>query len=230
MLAYGPTEGQKMRRSYFVAAFGLFFVVVFISGAAEKCFAESNVLSTLSGKKSSSKKDDAARDTLRKMILEKKGELNGSSWSVKIDSQSKKGALLGEDTLNFQNDKFSSESSNKIGYTPTNYTLTVQEAGPTIWETMQTSKKGEVCFWRGEWKDNVMTGIISRQLEKGAEEYYFTSSSRKEIPKTTEGKEEGQINPLQETTKEAATDVLGGAVAPIQKSVPVTPKKKTGWF
>jgi hypothetical protein len=213
--------------------FSIFLFVAFVSGTAEKCFAESNVLSTLTGKKSPSKspskKDDAARDALRKIILEKKGELNGSSWSIKIDSQSKKGALLGEDTLNFQNDKFSSESSNKIGYTSTNYTLTVQESGPTIWETMQTSKKGEVCFWRGEWKDNVMTGIISRQLEKGAEEYYFSSSSRKDIPKTTEEKEGAQINPSQETTQGAATDVLGGAVVPTQKSVPAA-KKKTGWF
>jgi hypothetical protein len=217
-----------MRKSVFVAFMGLFFLVVFVSGAAEKCFAESDILSTLAGKKGPSKKDEAARDVLRKMILEKKGELNGSSWSIKIDSQAKKGELLGEDTLVFQNDKFRSERSDKIGYTPTNYTLTVQEAGPTIWETMQTSKKGEVCFWRGEWKENVMTGIISRQLEKGAEEYYFTSSSRKEIPKTTEEKEETQINPSQETPKEAAT-VLGGAKVPTKKTVPVQAKKK-GWF
>ena len=219
-----------MRKTAVVAFLGLFFLVAFVGGVAEKCFAESDVLSTLTGKKNPSKKDEAARDALRKIILEKKGELNGSSWSIKIDSQSKKGALLGEDTLNFQNDKFRSERSEKIGYTPTNYTLTVQEAGPTIWETMQTSKKGEVCFWRGEWKDNVMTGIISRQLEKGAEEYYFTSSSRKEIPKTTEDKEEAQINPSQETTKEAKSAVLGGADVPAQKSAPEKPTKKTGWF
>ncbi|MFH1800489.1 MAG: hypothetical protein ABH891_06565 [Candidatus Omnitrophota bacterium] len=218
-----------MRKSSMVAVLGLCFLMVFVSGIAEKCFAGPDVLSTLTGKKGPSKKDDAARDALRKMILEKKGELNGSSWSIKIDSQAKKGELLGEDTLVFQNDKFLSERANKIGYASTNYTLTVQEAGPTIWETMQTSKKGEVCFWRGEWKEDVMTGIISRQLEKGAEEYYFTSSSRKEIPKTTEEKEEAQINPLQETPKEMKTSVLGGANVPTPKAVPVKAKKK-GWF
>jgi hypothetical protein len=221
-----------MRKSSVIGILGLFFLVVFVSGVAQKCFAESDILSTLSGKKSPSKpskKDEAARDALRKIILEKKGEINGSSWNIKIDSQSKKGELLGEDTLIFQNDKFRSERSEKLGYTPTNYTLTVQEAGPTIWETMQTSKKGEVCFWRGEWKDNVMTGIISRQLEKGAEEYYFTSASRKEIPKTTDEKEEAQVNPLQETSKTEATDVLGGANLPAQKIAPVKAKKK-GWF
>ncbi|MBI4710964.1 MAG: hypothetical protein HY767_00650, partial [Candidatus Omnitrophica bacterium] len=158
-----------------------------------------------------------------------KGELNGSSWSIKIDSQSKKGDLLGEDTLIFQNDKFRSESSGKLDYTPTNYTLTVQEEGPTIWETMQTSKDGEVCFWRGEWKEGVMSGIISRQLKEGSEEYYFTSASRKEIPKTTEEKEETMINPAQET-ETSAPDVLGSAAVPVQQSAPAKAKKKTGWF
>lgn len=218
-----------MRKFSVVAIFSLFFLVTLMSGNAQKCFAESDVLATLTGKKSPSKKDDAARDALRKMILEKKGEINGSSWSIRIESQSKKGDLLGEDTLTFQNDKFFSERSSKLGYSPTNYTLTVQEAGPTIWETMQTSKKGEVCFWRGEWKDAVMTGIISRQLEKGTEEYYFTSSLRKEIPKTTEEKDEAQINPLQETTEKAEANVLGGADVPAPKVVPVKAKKK-GWF
>jgi hypothetical protein len=213
-----------------VAVFGLFFLVALVSGSAEKCFAESDILSALTSKKGPSKKDEEARVALRKMILEKKGELNGSSWSVKIDSQSKKGELLGEDTLIFQNDKFRSERAEKIGYTSTNYTLTVQEEGPTIWETMQTSKKGEVCFWRGEWKDQTMTGIISRQLEKGVEEYYFTSSVRTEIPKTTEEKEETQINPLQETVTESKTAVLGGAEVPAQKAAPVKVKKKTGWW
>jgi len=218
-----------MRKFSAAAIFSLFFLAILISSNTPKGFAEADILATQTSKKSSFKKDDAARDALRKMILEKKGEINGSSWSIRVESQSKKGDLLGEDTLTFQNDKFLSERSNKLGYSSTNYTLTVQEAGPTIWETMQTSKKGEVCFWPGEWKDNVMTGIISRQLEKGAEEYYFTSSLRKEIPKTTEEKEEVQINPLQETTPGAKTAVLGGADVPAQKAIPVKAKKK-GWF
>ncbi len=218
-----------MRKASFVSVLGLLFVAIFVLSASEKCFAESDILSTFTSKKGSSKKDDAARDALRKMILEKKGELNGTSWSIAINSQSKKGDLLGEDTLVFQNDKFRSESSGKLDYTPTNYTLTVQEEGPTIWETMQTSKDGEVCFWRGEWKEGVMSGIISRQLKEGSEEYYFTSASRKEIPKTTEEKEETMINPAQET-ETSAPDVLGSAAVPVQQSAPAKAKKKTGWF
>jgi hypothetical protein len=212
--------------------FSLVVVAFLLGGIGGKCFAESNVLSSLSSnKKENSKKDEAARAAFRKIILEKKAELNGSSWSVKIESQSGKGDFLGQDTLIFQNDRFRSERAGKLDYGPTNYTLTVQEQGPTIWETMQTSKKGEVSFWRGEWKEGVMTGIVSRQLEKGNEEYYFTSASRKEIPKTSEEKEEAKINPAKEKEVEAVTsDVLGGAPVPKAKAAPAKDKKKTSWF
>lgn len=218
-----------MGKTFFIVFLGLLFIVSPIFGFAERCFAESDILSVFTPQKGDSKKEEAARVAFRKMILEKKAELNGSSWSVKIESQSGKGDFIGPDTLIFQNDKFRSEQAGKKDYAPTNYTLTVQEQGPTIWETMQTSKKGEVSFWRGEWKDNVMTGIISRQLEKGAEEYYFTSQERKEIPKTSEEKEETKINPAQET-ETTPSSVLGGAAVPTPKVVPVKAKKKTGWW
>jgi hypothetical protein len=213
-----------MRKPLFLVLSSFLFIAALTFGVTETCFAESD-------SKENSKKDEASRAAFRKMILEKKAELNGSSWTVKIDSQSKKGELVGEDTLVFQNDKFHSQRAGKLDYKSTNYTLTVQEQGPTIWETMQTSKKGEVCFWRGEWKDKVMTGIISRQLEKGSEEYYFTSSDRKDIPKTSEEKpEETNINPVAQETKTVVTPVLGGAPVVAQKTVAPKTTKKKGWF
>lgn len=129
----------------------------------------------------------------RKKIEEKKKELNGGEWQVTITSMAKKGALNGPDVLTFQDNVFQSKSSSGSGFTPTNYTLTVSESdtGPTVWETMQTSGKGEVMFWRGEWLGKNMTGVITRQLEEGkTEEYSFSSSSMKEIPETSESEEE----------------------------------------
>ncbi|MFA6600062.1 MAG: hypothetical protein WC352_05025 [Candidatus Omnitrophota bacterium] len=163
-----------------------------------------------------SKQDEEARAALRKKILEKKDELNGSEWAVEIKSRSAKGDFAGEDTLTFQNDKFRSGKTEKSGYTATNYTLTVseEENGPTVWETMQTSANGEITFWRGEWKDDVMTGVISRQLkeEKGVEEYYFSSSLKKEIPKTTEETEEPAA-PVASEAKSAASPILSSTAA-----------------
>lgn len=128
----------------------------------------------------------------RKKIEEKKKELNGGEWEVAIKSTSKKGALDGPNVLTFQDNVFQSKSSSSLGFTPTNYTLTVSESdtGPTVWETMQTSDKGDVMFWRGEWLGDQMTGVISRQFKGGkSEEYMFSSSSMKIIPETSESVE-----------------------------------------
>lgn len=128
-----------------------------------------------------------------KKIEEKKKEINGSEWKVTIKSMSGEGALNGADVLTFQDTVFRSRSSSKAGFTPTNYTLTVSESeeGPTVWETMQTSGKGNVMFWRGEWLGDKMTGVINRQLEDGkSEEYIFSSSAMQEIPETSESEEE----------------------------------------
>ena len=124
---------------------------------------------------------------MRKKVAEKREELNGSEWQITIKPQAgvSKPTVLDADTLTFQNGKFISSQMTKKGFAQTNYTVTVQGDGPAVWETMQTSsdKTQGVAFWRGEWKDELLTGVIVRQLpEKPNEEYYFTSSVRKSIP------------------------------------------------
>ncbi|OGX39746.1 MAG: hypothetical protein A3D87_01755 [Omnitrophica WOR_2 bacterium RIFCSPHIGHO2_02_FULL_50_17] len=166
---------------------------------------------------------------IRKRIEAKKQELNGGEWQVTIKSSSGKQALDGPDVLTFQDNLFRSKASSKLGFTPTNYTLTVSESeeGPTVWETMQTSSKGEVMFWRGEWSEQSMTGSINRQMEEGkVEEYSFTSSSMVEIPEssTSEDTDQGL-----ETGKPADE----GAVKETLKSDETSDlkkKKKKGWF
>lgn len=127
-------------------------------------------------------------EEMRKRIEEKKKELNGGEWQVTITSMSGKGALSGPDVLTFQDNVFRSRSSSKAGFSPTNYTLTVPESDtvPTVWETMQTSDKGNVMFWRGEWLGDKITGVITMQSKEGkSEEYAFSSSSMMEIPETS---------------------------------------------
>lgn len=141
-----------------------------------------------------------------KKIEEKKKEINGGEWQVTLKSMSGKGDMDGADVLTFQDNLFRSRASSKLGFTPTNYTLTVSESeeGPTVWETMQTSGKGEVMFWRGEWLGKNMTGVITRQMEEGkTEEYSFSSSSMKEIPETSESED-----PAQEIKGEKSAETL----------------------
>ena len=164
--------------------------------------------------------EEAKLEALRKLTEAKKIEINGSQWDVQIKAMDGKGSLPEKDALTFQDGTFSSKYFSEKGFSPTNYTLTVErEDGPTVWETMQTSEKGGVVFWRGEWKDEAMSGIISRQLEKGNEEYSFTSSGKQSIsPTSTEEKSEEKVeNPIEEQPPKEK--------APAKKN-----SKKKGWF
>lgn len=147
--------------------------------------------------------EEKKRQEMRKKIEEKKAELNGTSWKIQVGSQSGKGDLMGSDDLTFQDEKFISKKLQKRGFPATNYTLTVQTSGSTVWETMQTSAKEGVAFWRGEWLEDSMSGVINRQLEEGNEEYYFSSAGMSEIPDSSaEEKEEGEAGVLSTTELE----------------------------
>ena len=153
------------------------------------------------------KKDEEAKQAeMRKKLEEKKAEINGSEWHVQVKQQAKvpgaKPVFGNEDVLTFQNGQFHSKSTEDFGYTPTNYTLTIQQQGPTVWETMQTSGKGEITFWRGEWTGEVMTGVMTRQVEEGkTEEYSFSTTSTKRISPTSGESGEGEsktVSPVSE--------------------------------
>jgi hypothetical protein len=188
-------------------------------------------------------KEEEKRQEYRKKVAEKLAELNGSSWDVRVNSSTGKGILVGNDTLTFQDQKFASENASKEGWTSTNYTLTVpeNEDAPIVWETMQTSSKAGVAFWRGEWKEEVMTGVISRQIEDKNEEYSFTSSATRKISPTS-GKEETAQETVSDSISQAPL-VSGANISTIpetappseqpetaQQAKPAVAPKKTSWF
>lgn len=223
---------MKIRTLLFYAAMVCFLTIPIGDGFSK----------TITGK---DKGSESKEDTMRKRIEEKKVEINGREWQIDIKSPSGKGELDGPDTLTFQDNHFKSKVGSKIGFTPTNYTLTLSESeeGPTVWETMQTSGKGKVMFWRGEFMADTMTGVISRQLDddKGNEEYFFRSAGMKKIPASS-SKEEKEVESAaasddQDSKTSAATGTLDSAKSvtaeELMKSTsknqnpPATTKEKT---
>ena len=206
----------------------MFFVLFFLSSAV-----------TLQAA-SKEEKEEAKRQEYRKKVAEMLAELNGSSWDIHISAATGKGVLAGDDTLTFQDQKFSSEKASKEGWASTNYTLTVPESedAPIVWETMQTSADAGFSFWRGEWKDEVMSGVISRQVGDRNEEYTFTSSAMKKISPTS-GKEEAIEEAISESASQAPL-VSGANISALSEPPPSEPEaqeaaksappKKTSWF
>lgn len=153
-----------------------------------------------------------------KRVEEKKTEINGSQWDVKVKSQTQ-GEKDSTDVLTFQNGQISSKNLGKRGFSATNYTITIPEGDqPAIWETMQTGKEG-IAFIRGEWLKDSMQGTISEQLEGGKvlKDYYFTTAKRASISPTSSKDESAGSAP-----KAAAPVKAAKALASLE-----TPSKST---
>ena len=108
-------------------------------------------------------------------------ELDATEWEVKLMPVSGGDETL--DTLNFTQGRFISGKLNTTGYTASNYTLTIEDNGKIIWETMQTGPQG-TASWRGELEQGIMRGILSlRQDGKEPQDFSFMSikHTRKEL-------------------------------------------------
>jgi hypothetical protein len=112
----------------------------------------------------------------KKMVL-----LNNTEWQIEMTPLSGKGKKE-IDTATFKNNQVVLSGFSKKGFGPTNLTLTVQEDGSVVWETMQTSEKNGMCFWRGELDKTMMTmrGVASHKIDdKNKMDYSFVSTGRK---------------------------------------------------
>lgn len=152
-------------------------------------------------------KADPKKEERRKKVEAKKAELNGSQWEVNLTALDGKGRPE-VDVLTFQNGQVTSKSFAAKGFTPTNYTISVEDGNEmTVWETMQTSPKEGVVFIRGEWKEDLMRGIVSQQLEGGkTRDYSFASASKVAVDPTTKSEEE---KAAEKAVKEAAEKAAG---------------------
>jgi hypothetical protein len=173
--------------------------------------------------KPASQNTDVKRAELKKMLEAKKAELNGSEWQVEMSSG---GKSLGKDTLTFQNNQITCKTLKDKGYPATNYTVSVPEGSDmAVWETMQTHPKKGVVFIRGEWKEGMMRGVISEQVEEGKNtDTQFASTAREAVAPTTE-KEKTE----EELKAEAAAAAAAAApleAAPAEK-VEDAPKEDT---
>ena len=137
--------------------------------------------------------DETKKAQIRKVIEERKSELNGSEWKVTLSSSDPK-AKSEEDVLTFQNGQVKSKNFAARGFSATNYTVSIPEGSDmAVWETMQTSEKEGVVFIRGEWKGDQMRGVISQQLQGGTtRDYNFTTAGKIAIAPVSEEKKEAK--------------------------------------
>lgn len=123
-------------------------------------------------------------DNKAKPIEDARDALDNTEWDVNITSLTEKKKNSRTDTLRFVDKKFYSVSFDSQGYHISNYSLRIKPDGMIVWETMQTKEGEGVLFWRGEWRNGKMTGVISKQPQEGeSESFNFKSTGSRKIEK-----------------------------------------------
>ncbi len=99
-------------------------------------------------------------------VKEKKAKdaLEGTEWDITLKEMGKAESQQITDVIKFQGSTISSEYLLSKGFTPTNFTVRVKRDTRVVWETMQTSEKNGVAFWRGELDRNEKTGEIGTSV------------------------------------------------------------------
>ena len=151
-------------------------------------------------KVSQTKAEKQRQEALRKkraLISKKKKEVDNIEWDV--DMRLSGSDKTNPDTIIFYNGKVSSKKLVKEGFLPTNYTLTLEDNGKIVWETMQ-SANNETIFFRGEIAPGMdkMKGIISQQRLEGTKDFSFVSTDKRIA---------GQEKVVSETIKEVSQEV-----------------------
>ncbi len=169
----------------------------------------------------------------RKRIVDKKTDLNGSSWDISYIASSDPKQKGKKDLLTFQNGQFNSKSLMDRGFTWTNYTISVpnEESELAVWETMQTGKEG-IVFIHGEWTKDKMTGNITEQLDGGKKvvEHSFSTTNRVAIPPSTEEaavSEGASSEPQVQESSDIALVSMEKPIEPVVAEAVKESKKKT---
>lgn len=120
------------------------------------------------------------------VLAAKKADLNNTEWIIDLKPMGAvtKGTKTEKDTLHFADGKVDSANLGKAGYNTTNFTLRLLEDNETLtWETMQTSEKDGVAFWRGDvGPDGIMRGVLSkRDLKNTTKDFNFVSTGSKKV-------------------------------------------------
>jgi hypothetical protein len=119
----------------------------------------------------------------RKLQEKKRGELNNTEWELDLMPMSGKGNKESE-TIVFKNNQVSLLGYGRRGFPTTNYTVTVQDDGSVVWETMQTSEKAGIAFLRGEIDAGMqnMRGVLSHRInDTTSQDFSFISTGKKTI-------------------------------------------------
>jgi hypothetical protein len=104
-------------------------------------------------------------------------KLTAEPWSIYIFPQGSSPESATSETLTFTNTGVEAKGMKAKGYNGSNYSLTIQDDGAAVWETVQRDADNNFLMWRGELRGEGMNGIVSQRSASGASIVYSFSSA-----------------------------------------------------
>ncbi len=127
--------------------------------------------------------EQSIKDIIRNQAMEKAKEtLAGQEWTVYLTAADGRGRGYETDVFTFKDGKINSQSLAKRGYAESNFSLTAQDDGLVIWETMKVNEEDGIVFLRGELRETMMKGVVSMQPKKGEKRSQYFSTVKPEMP------------------------------------------------
>ncbi len=189
--------------------------------------------------------DDKGVAKLLKMKEEAKARLEGTTWEIELADMSGSSAKKIKDTIRFKDGKVISDNLKDEGFTATDFTVTLkgEENEIIVWETMQSSEKEGLAFWKGEVRGERVRGVLSRHIsERNIKDYSFSgeSSGTLETEKAKEAAAETVTEEITEEmqcvespaaeTKETKEEAAEKTAVETKKETEKRQKKKRGWW
>lgn len=98
-------------------------------------------------------------------------DLDGTEWVVElVPDKGVKVQLPAFDKIVFTKGSVYLSYLLQNGFVSSNYSITTQEDGGLVWETMQTNKDGDTIFWHGEERDGKMKGRFNISRKDGSKD------------------------------------------------------------
>lgn len=123
----------------------------------------------------------------KKKVKEAEAKLDKTMWEIDVTEVTENGqGKTFKDTLRFRGGRVTSDALAPDGFSASNFSLRIKGDKTLIWETMQSSEKNGIAFWRGDMTVDAagpMRGAISRHIDdKTVKDYAFVSVKKDVLP------------------------------------------------
>jgi hypothetical protein len=112
---------------------------------------------------------DAQRAVLAEGALT---QLNNQTWTINLVQQGAKKPKVETDILAFSGQGVVSQFLSAKGFGGSQFSLSIQDDGSAVWETVQRNENEDIAAWRGELRGATLHGTLSIRYKTGMGETY----------------------------------------------------------